>query len=108
MILFINTNTNVYPYYLGNLQVDYPEYNVYQPMPDGVFPVMWLEKPDDADDYHYYELETPTELDGIYTTNWVLTDKIPGIHPTGPGPWSWDNETNTWFLSNPLAKDTHD
>ena len=108
MNVFINTNTNVYPYYIGNLKVDYPEYNVYQPMPKGVFPVIWIEQPNDADDLHYYELGTPILSDGVYTTNWVLTDKIPGVHLSGPGPWSFDEESKIWYLTNPLAKDTHD
>jgi hypothetical protein len=108
MILFINTNTNVYPYYPGNLEADYPEYNVYQPMPNGVFPVTWIEKPEDPDPAHYYELGTPISNNGVYTTNWELKERQPGTYITGPGPWSFDEESKTWYLTNPLAKDTYD
>lgn len=108
MNVFINTNTNVYPYYFGNLEADYPEYNVYQPMPNGVFPVTWVEKPEEINPAHYYELGTPTLSDGVYTTNWELKEREPGTYITGPGPWSFDEESKTWYLTNPLAKDTHD
>jgi hypothetical protein len=108
MDYYINTNNNLYPYFLEELRNDYPEYNVYQPFPKGVFPVVWVDKPEEPDSAHIYKIETPTFSNGVYTTNWVLKEREPGTYTTGPGPWSFDEESQTWYLSNPLAKDTHD
>jgi len=105
---YINTITNKYPYTKADLINDNPWYNVYQPLPDGVFPVVWVDCPESPDVHHEYVLETPTEKDGLWTTNWVLKERKSGTYRHGPGPWLFDEETKTWYLANPLAKATDD
>jgi hypothetical protein len=112
MFYFINTNTNTYPYYLGNIQNDYPSYNVYQPLPEGIFRVEPGIKPSDPDEFHTYSPSQPELVDGIWTMQYVLIelpfDQEKPPLPDGPGPWLWDDESKNWYLANPLAKETHD
>ena len=101
MNVYINTNTNVCPYHIGNLQFDYPEYNVYQPLPEGVFPIEWSVQPEAPDIAHYYEIN-PIAVDGIWKIEWVLTERKPGTYKPGPD-YSFDEESNIWYPSHPLA-----
>lgn len=78
MEIFINTNTNVYPYYIGNLWDDYPEYNVYQPLPEGIFPVVWINEPEVDTTKQYVTEAMPIETDGVWTVQWDVHDYAPG------------------------------
>jgi len=105
---FIDTNTNKYPCTLYEIKRDYPEYNVYQPLPDGVFAVKWVEPPEDIDIYHCWVAGNPVIIDGVWTTNWVLKERKLEPYQLGPGPWLFDEESQTWYLAHPLAKATYD
>ena len=112
MFYFINTNTNTYPYYFGDIQRDYSWYNVYQPLPEGIFQVEPGIKPSDSDESHTYSPSQPELVDGVWTMQYVLIElpfnkEIPPS-PDGPGPWLWDCDSKIWYLANPLAKETHD
>jgi len=108
MITYINTKTNKYPYFYGDIQVDYPEYNVYQPLPDGVFPVTSKNFDGQPEPGYFWKEVLPAETDGVWTQQWEQ-EKFPTDNPlSGPGPWSFDEESQTWYLANPLAKAVHD
>ena len=111
MNAFINTKTNQYPYWLGDLLSDNPWYNVYQPLPDGVLPVVWVEAPDSPDAAHYY-LPQPVEINGVWTVQWTIHDfteeelqaqKDNLVANGGPG-YLFDKESQTWYPSNPLVR----
>jgi hypothetical protein len=102
MTTYINTNTNQYPYYIGNLCLDYPEYNVYQPLPEGVFPVTWVNEPEAPDVAHYY-VPKPVEKDGEWIVEWNLEEREPGTYCPGPG-FFFDEESGKWYPQNPTVK----
>lgn len=101
--VYINTNTNQYPYYIGNLRLDYPEYNTYQPLPEGVFPLTWVDAPEAPDVAHYYSPK-PIETNGVWTVEWTLETKEPGTYKPGPE-YFFDEESRTWYPQNPLVKE---
>lgn len=78
MNTYINTNTNTYPYTFADIQRDYPEYNTYQPLPDGIHPVVWVERPVLDETKQEITYVGPVEKDGVWTVQWDVHDYAPG------------------------------
>ena len=109
-MLLINTNTNTYPYQEWQLRKDYPEYNVYQPLPNGICKVVIEPNPEGFEETHEYTTTLPVLINDVWTIQWELKELPPKTptQPNGPGPWDWDEESQTWYLYSPLSKATHD
>jgi len=109
MAIYINTNTNVWPYYQVDLANDYHAWNVYQPLPDGIYEIVEQPKPSSADPFYDWREVFPELTNGVWTQKFELFEtnyRLP--FPDGPGPWEWDQEDKVWYLNSPLAKDTHE
>ena len=102
----INTNVipNKFPYAPFELLKDYPWYNVYQPLPSGIYEVIVDPLPPPPEKTHFYNLSLPIEIDGVWVQQWVLQEHEFGVVRTGPGPWDLDKESGKFYLSNPLAR----
>ena len=107
-MLLININTNKFPYAMWELRQEYADWNVYQPLPDGIFQVVEAPAPEGLEDNQYFEPGQPELIDGVWTLPMVVKDRPFGYTPTGPGPWDLDQESGLFYLAHPLAKATHD
>jgi hypothetical protein len=71
MSIYLNTITNEYPRYIGDLYLI--GYEDGQTLPDGWVEVIETIAPDIQDGKINYE-ETPIEIDGVWTQQWATRD----------------------------------
>lgn len=71
-MIYISPENN-YPRYIGDIQLDVPSWKIGDPLPEGWREVSEAPKPEHADGFIAYE-DTPVEIDGVMTQNWVVRE----------------------------------
>jgi hypothetical protein len=71
--MYIDTNSNTYPLYPGDIMLVSPSWSLGDPLPSGWFSVEPTELPSITDTQTYYE-EAPVLVDGIYTQVWNVRE----------------------------------
>lgn len=68
--MYINTNTNEYPIYIGDIQILYPDFKEGDALPDGIFEVIETEMPQPTWENVVTLKPTPDFIDGKYYSAW--------------------------------------
>jgi hypothetical protein len=71
--MYIDTNTNTYPLYPGDVLLVSPSWSLGDPLPTGWFSVEPTDLPTISETQTYYE-GAPIIVDGIYTQVWLTRD----------------------------------
>lgn len=71
--MYIDTNTNTYPLYPGDVLLVAPTWALGDPLPTGWHSVEPTEPPVISEAQTYYEV-APLVVDGIYTQSWGIRD----------------------------------
>lgn len=74
--MYINTDTNTYPLYPGDIMIAHPGWTTEDPLPNGWAPVVATEPPTISGNQMYYE-EQPSLIDGVYHQVWSVRDLTP-------------------------------
>jgi len=69
--MYIDTNSNTYPLYPGDIMLVSPSWSLGDPLPSGWFSVEPTEPPSITGIQTYYE-EAPALVDGVYTQTWNI------------------------------------
>lgn len=67
--MYIDTNSNTYPLYPGDIMLVSPSWSLGDPLPSGWFEVQPVDPPSISSTEMYYE-EAPSLVDGVYTQVW--------------------------------------
>jgi hypothetical protein len=94
MTLYYDSNTGRYPVDIDYIHAMYPEYNVYQPIPNGVFEYEQTEPPEYGENIMYVA-DTPALVNGAWLSQWKSIDLTKYV---------WDDHSQTWYFKNPLVK----
>jgi hypothetical protein len=95
MVFYYNTLTKEYPLKIDDIYNCYPEYNVYQPLPDGIVEYIATEKPNYNNQTETCVLNGIKEIDGIWQFNWEIVDTVAN---------NYDHESQIWYPANPLVR----
>jgi len=71
-MIYINPQGE-YPRHIGDIQLEHPNYKAGDTLPDGWVKVAEADRPTVGKDKIAYE-DTPVEVDGVMTQNWVVRD----------------------------------
>ena len=94
MPFYYDSNTGRYPVDTDYLYATYPEYNIYQPMPNGVFEYEQTEPPEYGENIMYVA-DTPAPVDGVWLSQWKSFDLTK---------YAWDDNSQTLYPVNPLVR----
>ena len=97
MPLYYDSNKNLYPVDTQYLYAAYPGYNIYQPIPDGIFEYEETPQPQAVIDTMYIP-DTPALVEGVWLSQWKAIDLTK---------YSYDSQSQTWYFANPLAKNNN-
>ena len=84
--------------------MNYPGYNIYQSLPDGVFEVQKSEMPISTKEDKIYVECAPKKIDGVWTQQYELITLSSVPLNSIPEGFSWDEESKTLYPNNPLTK----
>lgn len=71
--MYIDTNSNTYPLYPGDIMLVSPSWSMGDPLPSGWFEVQQTTPPTITSTQLYYE-EAPSLADGVYTQVWNVRE----------------------------------
>ena len=71
--MYIDTNSNTYPLYPGDIALVSPSWSAGDPLPSGWFEVQQTTPPTINSTQLYYE-EAPSLVDGVYTQVWNVRE----------------------------------
>lgn len=71
MAIYLNTNTNEYPRFIGDIQIEFPSWNFGDELPSNWVEVEEVENPAYSDNEILEELQ-PKLVNGKYKQQWVV------------------------------------
>jgi hypothetical protein len=108
---YLNLNTAEFPLHEGDIQLVHPEWTTDQPLPSTFAKVEWQDQPELGKNQTALVV-SPIQVNGVWTRQWIIHDLTEEelqvqrdylITNGGPG-YSFDEESQTWYPSNPLVK----
>jgi len=93
-VFYCNTITGELPLTKEDLYARYPEYNVYQPLPEGIVQYEETERPETTE-LQSAVLNGVANVDGVWRLQWKIVDIT--IHDI-------DHESGEWYLKNPIVR----
>ena len=108
---YLNLDTGKFPLHEGDIQLIHPEWTADQPLPSTFAKVEWQDEPELGKN-QIALVALPIEVDGVWTRQWAIHDLTEeelqaqrDYLITNGGPeHSFDEESQTWYPSNPLVR----
>jgi hypothetical protein len=73
-VRYIDTTTNRYPLFIGDIQIVDPSWNLGDNLPEGWFEVQETSMPINPPENSIYYEVAPVMIDGIYTQTWEMKE----------------------------------
>lgn len=92
MAFYFNTITGEFPIYKEDLYNRYPEYNVYQPLPEGIVEYEVPELPE-ITNLEQRVVDTVKNVNGVWKLTWKIIDLTV---------YDFDYDSGEWYIKNPI------